>query len=239
MIVRSANDGVQLITQPDHAHLARIIMERCTSLENRPRRDAILLAIDAHDNGWVEEDAAPTVDPATGQVVDFVVAPVSVRHAVWPRAVARLSHAPWSAALVAQHAITAYDRYRADPAWTRFFVDMEALRDEWMRAAGLPIQELLADYAFVRLADLISLVFCTGWSQPQQFGDWTVRLFENQVIVAPDAFGGAAVPVAIDAKQIGKRVFADDADLRAAIRDAHTVTLRGEVVGQAGDAAAP
>jgi hypothetical protein len=45
--------------------------------------------------------------------------------------------------------------------------------------------------------------------------------------------------VAIDAKQIRKRVFDDDADLRTAIRDAHTVTLRGEVVGQAGDAAAP
>ena len=49
------------MTQSDHAHLARMIMEHCVPLAAWPRRDAILHAIHEHDNGWAEEDAAPTV----------------------------------------------------------------------------------------------------------------------------------------------------------------------------------
>jgi len=110
VIVRRVHDAIQLITQPDHAHLARTIMEHCVPLAARRRRDAILHAIAEHDNGWAEEDAAPTVNPTTGTVVDFVSAPLSVRHAVWPRGIARLADDPWAAALVAQHALTVYDR---------------------------------------------------------------------------------------------------------------------------------
>jgi len=106
VIVRPGPGVLQLITQPDHAHLARRIMERSVPLAARPRRDQILHAIAEHDNGWAEEDAAPTVDPRTGSVVDFISAPLSVRHGVWPRAIARLTADPWAAALVAQHAIT-------------------------------------------------------------------------------------------------------------------------------------
>lgn len=115
-------------------------MAHCVPLADRPRRAAILHAIAEHDNGWTEEDAAPTVNPETGQVVDFVGAPLSVRHAVWPRGVARLRDRPWAAALVAQHAITVYDRFRAEAAWTTFFSEMETARDEMRRASGLPLR---------------------------------------------------------------------------------------------------
>ena len=79
MIVRSAPGGVQLITQPDHASLARRIMERCIPLAGRSRCNAILLAIREHDNGWAEEDVAPTVIPATGRIADFITLPVASR----------------------------------------------------------------------------------------------------------------------------------------------------------------
>ena len=121
MIVRQLSDRVQLISQPDHARLAGRVMAHCTTLEDSPRRDSILLAIREHDNGWEEEDASPTVDLETGKVVDFVTAPLAIRHRVWPRAIERLSADPWAAALVAQHAITVYDRYRPDPSRTTFF----------------------------------------------------------------------------------------------------------------------
>ena len=113
-------------------------MEHCVPLATRPRRDAILHAIAEHDNGWAEEDAAPRVNPATGQVFDFVTAPASVRQIVWPRGVARLAGDPWAAALVAQHAITVYDRFRPESEWAPFFAEMEAARDEMLRASGLP-----------------------------------------------------------------------------------------------------
>ena len=144
MIVRSLPPSFHLITQPDHAHLARRIMEHCHALERHPRREEILLAIGEHDSGWEETDAAPTVDPATGGVADFIKVPVSVRQGVWPRAVARLEGEPWAAALVAHHAWFVYERFRtsADPEWTAFFADMAAARDAWLAALRLPFDEL-------------------------------------------------------------------------------------------------
>jgi len=85
VIVRRVSGGVELTTQPDHAQLAGTIMDHCVPLRSHPRRGAILHAIAEHDNGWAEEDAAPTVDPTTGNVADFITVALSVRHAVWPR----------------------------------------------------------------------------------------------------------------------------------------------------------
>jgi hypothetical protein len=228
MIVRRLNGRVQLITQPDHAHLARRIMEHCNQLADHPRRDTILHAIAEHDNGWAEEDAAPTVNPATGRAFDFVNAPVSVRHAVWPRGVARLAASPWAAALVAQHALTVYDRYRSEAEWDPFFERMTAARDEMVGLSGMPLDMLDADYPFVRLADLISLTFCTGWTDVQRFAQWAVLRVGSRITVTPDAFGGATVPFAIEAREIANQEFEADAELREAIDRAESVTLRGE-----------
>jgi hypothetical protein len=231
VIVRPVDAGVQLITQPAHAHLAGALMQHCVPLAARSRRDAILHAIAEHDNGWAEEDAAPTVNPATGGVVDFVSAPLSVRHAVWPRGIARLADDPWAAALVAEHAITVYDRFRSVAAWTPFFAEMEASRDAWLRASGLPFDELAADYRFVRLADLISLTFCAGWTDEQRFGGWTIQLVGADVVVTPDVFGGVKIPIRIAAREIRSGPFRSDAELRDALADANATTLRGEVAG--------
>ena len=142
MIVRPASDGIHLITQPDHAHLARRIMEHAVALSGRPRRDSILHAIGEHDNGWAEADGSPTLDPECGDVMDFVSAPLSVRHGVWPRGIARLADDPWAAALVAQHVLTVYDRYRSDSAWTAFFAEMKTARMRMLRAAAMRLAEV-------------------------------------------------------------------------------------------------
>jgi hypothetical protein len=233
VIVRRVLNHLQLITQPDHAHLAARIMEHCVVLGARPRRDAILRAIAEHDNGWTEEDAAPCIDPSTGAIVDFVSAPLSVRHGVWPRGVARLADDPFVAALVAQHAITVYDRFRNEAEWTPFFAQMEATRDEMLRKAGMPLDELAGDYAFVRFADLISLAFCTGWTDLQQFDHWTVRPFGPGVRVSPDAFGGKRIPIEITVREIPDRPYKSDEKLRSALTKAKTVTLQGEVIDSA------
>ena len=231
MICRHVHDVVQLITQPDHAHLAAVIMEHCVPLAARPRRDAILHAISEHDNGWAEEDAAPIVNPDTGDVVDFVNAPLSVRHVVWPRGVARLTDDPWAAALVAHHAVTVYDRFRADAAWTSFFAGMESARDAMALASGMSRADLAADYEFVRLGDLISLAFCTGWPDEQRFGRWAVQLTGTRVVVTPDAFDGMVIPIEITTKELRARFFRSDAELRDAMSAATTKTLKGTVSG--------
>ena len=230
MIVRTGKDSVLLITQPDHAQLSGRIMEHCVPLQASPRRASILAAVAGHDNGWTEEDTAPIVDPASGRVADFVSISLHVRHGVWPRGVRRLAGDPWAAALVAQHAITVYDRFRSDDAWKPFFARMEALRNEMLQASGLSIEELLVDYPYVRLGDLISLVFCTGWTDEHRIAGWSVRRTGDRVVVTPGAFGGRPVPVEIPAAEIRCLTFQSDADLRAALTSARTVTLRGEII---------
>ena len=231
MIVRTSQGSIQLITQPDHAQLARRVMERCAPLATRPRRAAVLRAVAEHDNGWAEEDDAPRVNPTTGQIVDFVNAPAEVRQRVWPRGVARVADDPWAAALVAQHAIVVYDRFHSDPEWAPFFARMTILRDEMLERSGSTLDELAPDYTFVRLADLISLTFCTGWTDEQGFGGWTVHLSGASVVVAPDPFDGAVIPLEIAAKVIPDERYASDQTLHVALSVAESTTLRGVVIG--------
>lgn len=231
MIVRPLDTGILLITQPDHARLAREVIEHHTGLVGHPRRASVLTAVGEHDNGWAEEDAEPTVNPDTGEVTDFINASLWVRHTVWPRGVARLADEPWAAALVAQHAMTVYDRFRGDREWTSFFEGMEGERDAMVRASGLTRAELDEDYPFVRLGDLISLTFCAGWTEPQEFGHWRVERSGVRVTVSPDPFGGATIPITIQGLEIRKGPFESNEELRAAIGQGVRLTLRGEVAG--------
>jgi hypothetical protein len=231
VIVRHAGSRLLLITQPDHAQLSRGLMDWCAALRTHPRRAPILHAIGEHDNGWTEPDAAPTVDPGTGRPFDFVSAPAPVRQAVWPRGVGRLASDPWAAALVAQHAITVYDRYRGDAAWATFFADMERLRDRMVGNSGGSPGDLAADYVFVRLGDLLSLAFCTGWSETLRMGGWSVACSGTHVRVSPDPFAGAVVPIEIAARDLPAGPYRDDGGLRAEFARAPLTVLRGDAAG--------
>ena len=209
-------------------------MERDVSLMVHPRRDVILRAIAAHDNGWAESDAAPTVNPATGEVIDFVHVPVGVRQTAVPRSAALLADDPWAAALVAQHALTVYDRFRPDAEWARYFADLTTTRAELLRISGMSLADLEADYKYLRLADLISLAYCTGSTDELRFGEWIVKLTGSRVVVTPDVFGGAEIPIEIATREIPRRKFASDSELRAALSEAPTTILRGVVARRPG-----
>ena len=232
MIVREAETTYQLITQPEHAQLARQIMDGCRQLHGHPRRDSILLAIGEHDNGWKEEDAAMTVDATTGALQDFIHAPLAVRHRVWPRGISRVRHDRWAAALIAQHALVAYDRFRADAAWTYFFEEITHMRDDLLAGTGASLKTLQDDYRFVRVADLISLTFCLGWTGSQAHADFTVASHDGRTVsVTPGLFAGSTLPIEIEARVIPRRPYRDDADLQRALAAADATTLRGAVVG--------
>jgi Protein of unknown function (DUF3891) len=234
MIVRDSGSSLFLITQPDHAALARRVMERWTPLHSAERRASILLAVEEHDNGWSEPDAAPLVEPSTGRVLDFINIPAEIRQEVWPRAVARLANEDvWAAALVAQHAVTIYDRYRSDPGWREFFPQLERIRDDLAGAAGRTEAQLTSDYQFVRIGDLISLVFCNQWDEPQSFAQWSFRRDGDNVVVSPDGFGGRDLPIAVRARQIPSRRYESSEELQRVVRISPVVTLAGTVVATA------
>jgi Protein of unknown function (DUF3891) len=204
MILRPNGPTRVAITQPDHAALAAHIMRswRANGLPTSPRRDAIVLAVAEHDNGWREIDAQRLIDPATGAVLDFMTVSGDIKRSVWPRAIARLAAAPFSAALVAHHAAHVYSRYRTDPEWASFFPEMETLRDRHLDVAGVSMRELLDDYVFLRIGDLASLTFCTATDmRAGEFG-YDVRLERDTVIVTPDPFEGEAVPLHISGRDL-------------------------------------
>src|SRR5262245_34811124 len=194
MIVLPAGDSLLLITQPDHAALARRVIERwkLPDLAHHPRLASLLYAIEHHDDGWLEVDAVPSIRE-DGQVADFVTAPLAVRQGVWPRCVSALSANPFAAALVAEHARYVYLGHRGKLEWSDFFAEMERLRSQYAAAAGVSLSELQQDYAFLRLGDLISLAFCNHWTEAKEDFHFTIRWRDNRVIVSPDPFGEAVV----------------------------------------------
>jgi hypothetical protein len=233
VIVRTDLSPPLFITQPDHAVVAATIMRgwKGGGLPESPRYAAIMLSVQAHDNGWQEVDAEPCLDPATGQVLDFVHVPEDVRHAVWTRGVARLTGEPYAAALVAQHALHIYRRMRQQPGWRQFFVDLSAARHQHLSAAHETIETLQREYAFLRLADLASLTFCgidTG-GQAQEMG-YEVRLEGSRLVIAPDPFEGASFDIEIAGRELPSS-FASLADARAAWQSAPRRTISGVATG--------
>jgi Protein of unknown function (DUF3891) len=237
MILRPAGSSLLLITQPDHAALAARVMRhwRAGGLQESARRSSILLAVEEHDNGWREVDAAPVLDEHTGRILDFVGLPEQARRAIWPRGVERLAATPYSAALVAQHAAHVYRRYRGSPGWDPFFIEMEALRDKHLRAAELSQADLLADYSFVRLGDLVSLTFCNGWTEPQtdDAGEvgYTIRLDGARLAVTPDPFEEREIAIEIAARELPDHPYRSKSDAEMAYSAAREVTVAGVAVG--------
>jgi hypothetical protein len=223
-----------MITQPDHAALAGRIMGRWVTrgFPDEPRRPSILRAIAEHDIGWREVDATPLIDEKSGQVLDFVSAPASVRQGVWPRAVEALADDPIVGALVAEHAVQVYGRFRPDAGWSEFFAKMTALRDEQAGRAGLSYAELSRHYFFVRAGDLISLTFCTGWLDAHAIDDHEIRLIgPNDVGIRPDPFDGATVPFEIAARALPNRAFSSAAQAAEVFRQAPLIGLTGTARG--------
>jgi len=230
VIARRAGEALLLISQPEHAQLAARVMERCGPLAARPHRAEILRAIAHHDDGWLELDGAPIVDAASGELADFLGVPLAMKQGVWDRCLERLAGEPYVAALVAHHAWTVYGRFRGQAEWEAFFARMAGRRDELLRGNGRTPGELEQDYPFLRLGDLVSLAFCTGDPAEQRFAEWTVRGEGERVTVTPDAFDGAAVVrMEIEAREIPRRRYATDVELREAVAAAPLRTLRGQV----------
>ncbi len=239
MIVRTDADGsLTLIAQPDHAALSAELMEawQGDGLPTRPSRPVILFATREHDNGWKEPDRVPGL-AANRRPYDFTNAPMEVRQAIWPRGVARVAErSPLAGALVAEHALTVYDRYRGDPLWQAFFEELARVRDTLLHRAGAldgtERDAFEADYRFVYLGDLLSLVFCNRWHGAHEAHGYRVWMDGDELAVWPDPFGGRSIPIAVPARRILDRAYRSDEDLQAAIGEAEAITVRGTAAAQ-------
>jgi len=235
VIIRRERTTFFCITQPNHAALAGELMAqwKMDGLADNPRRDAILHATREHDGGWIEEDAATHVD-ATGEPLDFVAVPPTVKQRIWPRAAARLAAAsPYEAALIAQHALTVHGQLRQDPMWTLFFRAMEKTKAELLSRCADHAPHLDEDYRFVQTGDQLSLIFCNGWTAPFPRQGGRAVLAGSTLEIAPDPFGGAKVPLRVMGRRIPARSYSSAADLRDTLAEAADEVLEGVAVGRA------
>jgi hypothetical protein len=233
VIIQQAKTHLLLITQADHAALAGRIMRawKLGGLPEHARREEILAATDNHDNGWQEEDAELHLNES-GDPLDFVAVAAHVKQRIWPRAAERwAARSPYVAALIAQHALTVHAPLAQDPSWASFFRQMTRTRDGLVARAGLTLEDLAADYPFVRTGDQLSLIFCNGWTAPLTGIGYKAILSGITLQITPDPFAGVRVPLEVTARSVPAERYASAADLRRALGDAPTVRLAGDALG--------
>jgi hypothetical protein len=234
VIIQRRDDTLFFITQANHAAVAATIMThwREGGLPEHPRREAILDATAAHDDGWREEDVTLHLNDV-GEPQDFIEVPTDVKQRIWPRATERLAAtSPYVAALVAQHALTIYASLGSDPAWRSFFARMTRTRDDLAeRALPQTTEAVGVDYRFVRIGDQLSLIFCNGWTAPMAGVGYRAILKDITLEVTPDPFGGVRIPISVEARTLAARPYTSVDDLRRAYAAAPVVTLAGYVVG--------
>jgi hypothetical protein len=238
VIVRDDAAGFLLITQPDHARLAEEIVSamRTEPTLLGPDRQTILLATREHDNGWADVDSEPTIELETGRPCDFISGPAAVKHELWPRAVTRVARTnPRAGALIAEHALTVYGYRRMEADWIAFFETMTSLRDallERIGSASEPARRAFEDqYRAVRLGDSLSLQFCNGWTEAHTTFEYRAVMDGTTLVISPDPFAGAIVPLRVIGRRIPARRYHDDADLRAAIATATPEIVTGHARG--------
>jgi hypothetical protein len=245
MIVRDEGDTFLLITQPDHARLAEQIG---TAMRSEPAletadRDAILLAIREHDNGWAEVDADPEVEPATGRPRDFMSGSPRVKYDLWLRGIARAAQMdPRAGALVAEHALTVYAYRREDPEWQMFFEAITPIRDDLLKQmamlTGASREVFERQYRCLQLADAFSLQFCNGWTDISTLEYQTI-MRGDVLLISPEPFDGATVPLQVLGRRIAARRYKNDGDLRAALATAPVLVVEGQARGSDSIVASP
>ena len=169
MIIRPQQGSLLFITQPDHAAAAADLVAHFDGFADNPRRQQIHLAVRDHDCGWQELDDDVVFDDASGRALDFLGVPEPFKRSVWPSAIERLAdRAPYAAALIAEHAIFVYSANLGKPDWQSFFSDLEGRRAKLLTMCGVTLDTLKQDYPFLGIADLLSLSFCHGWTEPKE-----------------------------------------------------------------------
>lgn len=237
MIVRDEGTTLLLITQPDHARLSADLV---AAIQTEPAlrtaaREAVLLATREHDNGWAEVDAEPTID-AMGRPLDFMTGPAAVRRELWVRGITRAANMdPRAGALVAQHAATVYAYRQNDPGWQPFFASIVAMRDDLLQQLGLLTsvarQVFEDEYRCVQLGDALSLQWCNGWPGPEETLGYRGTLEGDALLISPDPFGGATVPLRVLGRRIPARRYRHDGDLHEALAAAAPMVVSGEARG--------
>ncbi len=255
MIVLDRGSRWLLVLQPDHAALgacAAAALRRPAAIPAAvwPR---FVEAVRRHDDGWVEEERQPDIDPR-GRPFDFMTLPGGRHVDVWRRSAEKAERAdPYAGLLVANHGMRLYGRASAGPArvGTRasdFDGEMRAAIERRRSAllGGSPDEGAAAQPDAVALAcrllgffdglslALLGAVPLSAASEPIGFGDergavTLSREAPGAVRVEPWPFAAPALSLDACAAAVDARPYSSPAELARAMAAAPIETLRFEI----------
>ena len=184
----SARDGAPaawvIISQIEHARLAGQLAEHwgANGFAAIEPRDPLLWAIQHHDDGWLEWDEHPGVDPANGLPRQFTEMEPADTHAIWTRSIdAAAERGPLEGYLVASHFCRLGRRGTADGEdnpvlrpFLEFLDDYEQRAREWLARweATSPetntVETALRALEQLQFFDTFSLWFCCSESNERE-----------------------------------------------------------------------
>lgn len=213
MLVRVEEDRFVLVTQSDHAHLGSELLSlwRDPDLIEHPRRQSLLQAVRLHDNGWREVDSAPRVDPEGGAPLSFLEISGELRVEIWRRGILRYGEEdPYTALLVLTHARRLHPD---DPQMAELVEELEESASAWLGQLGLREDEIEADYHWLAVADLLSLIAVNRWTEAREVhGECEARSREGELLLDPFPLAGAT-RFSIPCRRIPRRSYEGDSDL--------------------------
>jgi len=235
MLFRDLPDGSWLaVSQPMHALVSGQMLRAWGAGDfARPEPfEDVATACAQHDVAWMEWEAAPTLDPATGRPTQFRAVGARDHAPMWAEGVRRAlaSWGPWVGLLVSRHGSRIYasyqDRHRVTPedaaAAESYQRGQLALRAGLMRALGVSEAEMEAAAALVAVTDALSLAACggietLGWSGMAPLaggGEVPLRLEEGDGVMTVDPwpFMGSEVELSWSARRLGPGVRWSDAE---------------------------
>jgi hypothetical protein len=218
-------------------------------------REAMWLAAEQHDIGWLPWEASPTRDPATGLPWNFTALPRTAHTALWAEGVdrAEASLGRYPALLVSLHGMGIYIRFgnsppgSADAAAVGAFNAHEAKRQArlvaslaaepaWREAVRPDV--LARNRALLLAWDLMSLIICHGLAGSRSvaevpdahgMGALTMTAIGDdpeRIAIDPWPFTAHSVAVECEGFVLPDGPFADDAALRAAVAAAPRADVR-------------
>lgn len=222
-------------------------------------REAVCLAAEQHDIGWLPWEAAPTRDPATGLPWNFTALPRTVHAPLWAAGVdaAEASLGRYVALLVSLHGMGIYVRFGKSPPGSADAAAVDAFNAAEAERQARLIAGLAADPAWAEAArpehvarnralvlawDLMSLIICHGLTGSREVAEvldatgqtaLTMTAVDGdpeRIAVFPWPFTGSSVAVECEGFLLPEGPFADDAGLRQAIAAAPRADVRARLV---------
>jgi hypothetical protein len=99
---------------------------------------------------------------------------------------------------------------------------------------NVTLRDVVREYFFLRIGDLISLTFCNGWTEGQlddSGSGYAMSLDGTRLTITPDPFEGREVPLEVTARELPNRPFHSAAEARSAFSIAEKVPVEGVASG--------